>query len=470
MKETGKSILTKTDSYKIGSHWNMLPENVRGVYSYFEARKGAKYDKTVFYGLQAILKDNFLGQVVTREKIEDAAEICKYHFDNDKAFNRKGWEYILNECGGVLPLEIKAVAEGSIVPVDNVLFTVENTDWNVPWLTSYAEGILSHTWAPSTVATYAYENYKQLNEFWDETADNKAGLQFQLHGFGYRSVSSDQSSAILDSAPLLFFRGTDSVPSLEFARDYYGANLASLAFSVPASEHSLMASGGVEGEANYTSHLIDLYPSGILSIVGDTYNIYNFVDNIVGTQLKEKILAREGVFVVRPDSNTPKHRDPEDQVIWILDSLSYNFGFTVNLKGFKVVNPKLKVLWGDGIDIDGIKKICVKMMNYGYSIENIVFGMGGNYVQKGIYRDLQRFAFKCSSQLVEGKWRDIQKNPLDSSKTSKKGRLKLIKENGIYQTISIDGPREDQLITVFKDGELLKDWTFDEVRANAGQG
>ncbi len=462
-----KSIITKTDSYKIGGHWNMLLSDTEIVHSYFEARKGAEYDNVVFFGLQYILKECLEGVVVTQEEIDKAAELCEFHFGNETAFNRKGWEYILNNCGGKLPLRIKAVAEGSIIPIDNVLFTVENTDENVPWLTSYVESVLSHVWAPSTVGTYSLECKKLMKSFWDNTADHLNGLDFQLHGFGYRSVSSDESAALLDCAPLIFFRGTDTIPALEMARDYYNADLSTLAFSVPATEHTLQTSLGKEGEAEFTRQIIEKYPNGILSVVADTYSIYNFVENIVGKELKDLILARDGVFVVRPDSITSEHLTPEELVIWILDSLYKSFGGEVNNKGYKVLNSKIRVLWGDGINKDGIEKILVRMKFHYWSAENIVFGMGGSYIQRGIYRDLMRFAFKCSAQKCGGVWYDIQKDPLDKSKMSKKGRLKLIKENNQYKTVVESAPGEDLLQTVFENGKLIKEYNWNEVRENA---
>jgi nicotinamide phosphoribosyltransferase len=461
------NIITLTDSYKIGGHWNMLLPDTEVVHSYFEARMGAEFDNVVFFGLQYILKEKFEGVVVTQEKIDKAAELCKCHFGSDTAFNRAGWQYILDKHHGRLPLSIKAAPEGSVIPINNVLFTVENTDEKCAWLTSYVESVLSHVWAPSTVATYAFECKKMLKSFWELGADHFNGLDFQLHGFGYRSVSSDESAALLDCAPLLFFKGTDTVPALEMARDYYSADLGSLAFSVPASEHTLQTSLGKEGESDYTRSLIKKYPKGILSIVADTYSIYNFVDNIAGVELREDILNRDGVTVIRPDSITSQHSTPESLTLWILESLGKKFGYSVNSKGYKVLNPKLKVLWGDGIDKDGIYKILHLITDLKWSPENLVFGMGGNYIQKGIYRDRQRFAFKCSAQKRAGKWHDIQKDPLDKSKTSKRGRLKLIKENGEYKTVREEESGENLLVECFRNGVVVTEYSFENARVRA---
>ena len=194
-------------------------------------------------------------------------------------------------------------------------------------------------------------------------------------------------------------------------------------------------------------------------------NIYNFV-RAMGGQFKEKILARDGVFVVRPDSTTREHGNPEELVEWILHRLDGSFGSTVNSKGYKVLHPKVRILWGDGIDIYGIQAILNRAIWAGYSAENLVFGMGGGLLQK-VNRDTQRFAFKSSAQYRNGKWHDVFKDPVDSSKKSKKGRLSLVRENGNFKTIrETDLPRSI-LEVVFENGDIKKEYNFRTVRTNA---
>jgi nicotinamide phosphoribosyltransferase len=464
------NICGKTDSYKL-NHWNQYPVGTQTVYSYFESRKGALFPYTVFFGLQYILKKNLVGQVVTRKKIEQAAYLAKCHFGDEKRFNRAGWEYILNKHNGYLPIRIKAVPEGSVIPTNNVLMTVENTDEEgCGWLTNYLESILTHVWYSSTVATLSRTVKEDINAFLTATTDALGGLNFMLHDFGYRGVSSDESAEIGGAGHLVNFLGTDTVPAMFLLAKYYNnGNLENIAYSVPATEHSIMTALGKEGEAQVVENLLNEYPTNILSVVADSYDIYNFVDNIVGKQFKGRILARDGVFVVRPDSVDPTHPTPESLMVWIFESLWNNIGGTINAKGYKVINPKVRVLWGDGIDKTGINKILEATKAAGFSIENIAtFGMGGGLLQK-INRDTQRFAFKSCAQKRKGVWFDIQKQPKDVTKTSKKGKLKLIKLNGEYKTVGINEYPEyaDLLVTVFENGILLKEYTLEEIRKNA---
>jgi nicotinamide phosphoribosyltransferase len=460
-----KNICLTTDSYKL-NHWNQYPAGTEKVYSYFECRKGAKFAETPFFGLQYIIKNHLEGVVVTREKIENAAKLCKAHFGDEKYFNREGWEYILNNYGGKLPVVIKSVEEGTVVPINNVLMTIENTDNKCFWLTNFLETILSQVWYPITVASLSREVKVTLNEYFTLTSDGGL-LNFGLHDFGFRGASSWESAGIGGAAHLINFLGTDTVVAMEVAVNYYNADLNGLAFSVAATEHSVMTALGKNGEEQVVENLLNEYPTGILSVVSDSYDIYNFVSNIVGTKFKDRILDRDGVFVVRPDSITPTHPTPEEEMVWIMENLWANIGGTINNKGYKVINPKVRVLWGDGIDIDGIKKILYAVTKAGFATENIAcFGMGGGLLQK-VNRDTQRCAFKCSAQYRDGQWYDIQKNPKDVSKASKKGKLKLIKVDGEFETVGENDPGEDYLKVVFYDGVLLNEVDFATIRKNA---
>ena len=460
-----KNICLTTDSYKL-NHWNQYPAGTEKVYSYFECRKGAKFAETPFFGLQYIIKNHLEGVVVTREKIENAAKLCKAHFGSEKYFNREGWEYILNSYGGKLPVVIKAVEEGTVVPINNVLMTIENTDNKCFWLTNFLETILSQVWYSTTVAALSREVKVNIKEYFDLTSDGGL-LNFGLHDFGFRGASSWESAGIGGAAHLINFLGTDTVVAMEVAVNYYNADLNGLAFSVAATEHSVMTALGKNGEEQVVENLLNEYPTGILSVVSDSYDIYNFVSNIVGTKFKDRILDRDGVFVVRPDSITPTHPTPEEEMVWIMENLWANIGGTINSKGYKVINPKVRVLWGDGIDIDGIKKILYAVTKAGFATENIAcFGMGGGLLQK-VNRDTQRCAFKCSAQYRDGQWYDIQKNPKDVSKASKKGKLKLTKIDGKFVTVNENDPGEDYLKVVFENGVLIKEIDFDTVRKNA---
>jgi nicotinamide phosphoribosyltransferase len=220
--------------------------------------------------------------------------------------------------------------------------------------------------------------------------------------------------------------------------------------------------------------LLSHHPTGILSVVADSYSIYDFVKAIGGEErLSTRIKHRDGVFVVRPDSTTNEHPTPDLLTEWIVGQLDHDFGSTTNSKGFKVLNPKVRVLWGDGIDPHGIEKILARLQLEGYSAENMVFGMGGGLLQK-VNRDTQRFAHKMSAICRGNKWYDVQKRPLDPTKWSKAGKLRLAQDTlGGYETMRQDEADHDHIIehdileTVFEDGEIVRTYTFDEIRERA---
>lgn len=458
------NIMLKTDSYKL-NHWNQYPPGTEAVYSYFESRKGAKYPETVFFSLQYIVDKYLAGVVVTKEKIEQAKALAKAHFGGEGFFNEEGWNYILEKHNGKLPLEIRAVSEGTAIPTGNVLMTVVNTDRKCFWLTNYVESVLTHIWYGSTVATISREVKKMIKKFLDKTSDNPLHLNFSLHDFGYRGTSSDESAEVGGSAHLLNFLGTDTVPAMQFLVDYYGANkdYSDIGYSISATEHSIMTSLGEAGEECVLTNLFTRYPSGLLSIVADSYDYYNFITEFMCKKFKNNILYRNGKVVIRPDSVTDTHATPEYLVLWTLKELEKYFEVSLNSKGYKVLPPNIGLIWGDGIDPDGISKILERITLEGWSADNIVFGMGGGLLQK-LNRDTQRFAFKCSAQMRDGVWFDVQKNPLDQSKKSKAGRLKLIKVNGEFKTVKFEDDGEDLLQLVLKDGIVYNKTTLEDMR------
>ena len=454
------NIITLTDSYKL-VHWRQYPEGTEGVYSYFESREGARFPDTVFFGLQALVKEHLIGSVVTREGIEDAAELARHHFGTDAYFNHEGWEHLLNVHDGRLPVRIRAVPEGTAVPTSHVLMTVENTDPQAYWLTNHLETLLSHVWASSTVATISLEAKRLFRRLLDETSDLDLGLPFMLHDFGFRGVSSVASAGLEGAGHLLHFLGTDTLQALEAAREYYYADLATLAFSVAATEHSVMTACGPEGEADLLDSLLVKHPTGILSVVGDSYDIEAFACELVGGRFRERILARNGVFVLRPDSG-----DPVTVSGRLLDILEERMRCTVNAKGFKVLPPQVRMLWGDGLELETIRRFLEAAKAKGWSAENFVFGMGGGLLQK-INRDTQCFAMKSSAQCRNGVWHDIRKTPKGGQdKISKAGKLGLERgPDGTWTTFRLEeNEHTDLLETVFEDGGLVRDQTFEQIR------
>ena len=463
--DTKYNLLLDTDSYK-ECHWNQYPEGTEVIYSYFESRQGADYDETVFFGLQYLIKKYLIGVVVTQEKIDEARVLLSNHFGSPDMFNLEGWEYILKEHGGKLPIKIKAVPEGTRVGVSNVLMTVENTDPKCFWLTNFLETMLSRVWYPCTVATRSRYIRDIIEEAFETTGANPASVPFMLHDFGSRGVSSHESAGLGGMAHLVNFLGTDTIHAMQYALRYYNANPEVVGFSVPATEHSVMTIKGRQGEMKVFERLLKKYPTGILSVVSDSYDIDNFISNYASVY-KDEILAREGKVVFRPDSG-----GPVSMVLNVLDRLEEVFGSIRNEAGFKNPNKKVGVIFGDGLEADTIASILRALVQNEWSTDSCIFGCGGGLLQK-VNRDTQRFAFKCSAAKINGEWRDVYKDPKTGNKSdqffkaSKKGRLVLVKTSVGYQTLQRDKlphPVGDQLEPVFINGDLVREYSLGEIR------
>jgi nicotinamide phosphoribosyltransferase len=476
MNTNKENIILLTDSYKVGHH-NMYPKGTQNVYSYFESRKGAKFNETVFFGLQAYLKRYLEGVVVTVADIDEADAFCKEHFLGMNFFNQSMWRRVVEVHGGKLPLRIMAVKEGTPVPVGNVMMTVEATDETInpetnsaffAPLTNVFETILTHVWHPSNVATISRDIKKHLKAGFDKTVPNELGwlIDYMLHDFGFRGVSSVESAGMGGAGHLVNFKGTDTLIAITYARRYYNTT-EMVAHSVAATEHSVMTAEGPAGEFDIVEKLINEYPSGILSVVSDSYDIENAI-RVYGTKLKEKILGRNdgAKFVIRPDSPRFDGDTPADQILWIAKELEKYFGATVNDKGYKMLHPKVGIIYGDGLSRDEIVEAIDALIANGYAASTCVFGMGGGLLQKH-NRDTQRNAFKCSAQKRGDKWIEIFKDPKDKSKSSKRGRLALVFEDGQYKTVLESDAKNNLLEVVFENGVIVRDMTWNEVRNNA---
>lgn len=462
MQENLNNIIELTDSYKI-THHCQYPPGTRNIHSYLESR-GGLFPITTFFGLQYIMKKYLQGQVVSSEKISAAKELFTPHFfGNSKLFNEVGWHLMMARHAGRLPVSIKAVPEGTRVNTHNVLVNIEATDPDFYWLPNYLETLLVQLWYPITVASLS-GRIREIIKLALETSGDVDGLCFKLHDFGFRGVSSVESAMIGGMAHLVNFMGTDTVIALRGAKEYYSCPCAG--HSIPAAEHSTITSWFRNMEKEAYENMLTQYPTGFVAVVSDSYDIYNACEKIWGEELRDRVLSRDGVLVIRPDSGIPV-----DVILKILPILATKFGYTINDKGYKVLNPKVRVIQGDGVNANSISEILGEMLKAKWSADNIAFGMGGALLQ-GVNRDTNKFAFKCSAREDEkGVWHDVYKQPVtDSGKVSKKGRLKLIKESsGMYTTIPMNVPtaQEDLLVEVFRDGEILKEYTFDEIRKNA---
>ncbi len=449
-----KNNILNTDSYK-SSHFLQYPPKSEYISSYIEARKGA-FSHTLFFGLQAFIKA-YLLTPITQEDIDEAKEIFELH---GLVFNYKGWEYILKEHGGYLPLEILALPEGSLVPLQTPLVQVVNTDKNVPWLTSYIEtALLRAIWYPTTVATLSYEIKQIIKEYLERTSDDALSqLDFKLHDFGARGVSSQESAMLGGMAHLVNFKGSDTLSGIMGARRYYGEMMAG--FSIPASEHSTMTSWTREGEQKAYENMVDTFgvKGGLFAVVCDSYDIYNAVSTIWGKNLKDKVKKSGATLIIRPDSG-----EPQKMVLEVIQRIYASFGGTINSKGYIVLDECVRIIQGDGVDKDSIKMILQNLQEHGFSAENIAFGMGGALLQQP-NRDTLSFAMKASAICIDGMWRDVYKDPItDKSKGSKKGRLAVIED---FKTIRLEdlGQRENLLEPIFRNGLLLKEDTFEAIR------
>jgi nicotinamide phosphoribosyltransferase len=444
------------------THWKQYPAGTRHIYSYLESR-GGDADQLLFFGLQYYLKRYFEGRTMRGADRRAAAWFCADLFGNHDYYNANGWGHLLVKHGGRIPLRIRAVREGTWVPTRQVMMTIENTDPELPWLTNWAETMLMKLWYPISVATYSARIRKMLSLWASETGGEVS--PFHLNDFGYRGATSEEAAGIGGMAHLVNFMGTDTLAGIHYAQEFYNAK-PGVGMSVMASEHSTTTAHGEENECRAFEQFIDATADGgIVSIVIDSYNTYRAVDQYIGQALKDKIINSGKRVVVRPDSGVPV-----EQVAYILNSLQKSFGITLNDEGYKVLPPCIGVIYGDFMSYESIEEISAWMKDNKWAIDgrNVVFGMGGNLLQN-TNRDTHKFAIKCSAAMdAQGKWYDVFKDPHTmKSKASKRGRFSLVRsEDGTLATKPYP-QSNDQLETVFENGEIVRTQTFAEIQAEA---
>lgn len=457
VKLSDDNLILDTDSYK-SSHFLQYPKGMTRIFSYLESR-GGKYPTTRFFGLQYIL-DKYLTRRVTHEMVEEARTLIEAH---GEPFPYDGWMRVVNVHGGKLPLEIRAVPEGTNVPIHNILMSCTNTDPELPWLVGWFETMLMRVWYPTTVCTQSHAIRQIIKDALDRTSDRAAEeLPFKLHDFGSRGVSSRESAGIGGLAHLVNFQGSDTLEALRVARNHYDADIAG--YSIPAAEHSTITSWGKENEVEAYRNMVKMFgkKGGIYAVVSDSYDLKHAINVHWGETLKKEVIESGATLVVRPDSG-----DPPAMVRMAVRALAAKYGTTVNSKGYQVLNH-VRVIQGDGINEDTIRQILQNLLIDGFSAENVAFGMGGALLQK-VDRDTQRFAYKASAGLVDGQYRGIYKDPVtDPGKRSKDGVLDLVMEDGrmttrAYYTFDTDFPGS-LMRTVFKDGELVVRDSLEEVR------
>lgn len=465
-----------TDSYKL-SHFAQYPPGTEHVFSYVEARGGSEPDApdhVVFFGLQMLLKE-YVARPVTEAAVEQSAEIAAAH---GLPFNAAGWRHIVQHHGGRLPVRVRAVPEGSVVPCGQVLATVENTDPACAWLTSHLETLLLRLWYPSTVATMSHATKATIARALRETGGEAAlaGLPFKLHDFGARGVSSFESALLGGLAHLVNFQGTDTLAAVLGARLYYHEPMAG--FSIPAAEHSTITAWGREGEAAAYGRMLELYarPGALLAVVSDSYDLDHAVAALWGGTLRQCVVDSGATVVIRPDSG-----HPPTVVLKTVQQLAAAFGTTTTPQGHRLLRH-VRVIQGDGITRASIAAILENLQRHGFAADNVAFGQGGALLQD-VRRDDLGFAMKASAVCVHGQWREIAKDPAtDPRKRSKPGRLTLMTRSrpgpAEWATVRIGAEQaahaaqgwQEALRTVFEDGELRVDDTLAAIRQRAGAG
>lgn len=485
-------ITLLADFYKL-SHREQYPANTKLVYSTLTPRSNhysPHADKVVFFGLQYFIKEylinRFNADFFNKPKEEMVREYTRL-VKNALGVENVDTQHLedLHDLG-YLPIKIKALKEGTLVPIRVACMTVENTDPKFFWLTNFIETILLNTlWLPCTSATTAFSYRKILNSYALETTGDVSFVDFQAHDFSMRGMSSEQSSTVSGAAHLLSFKGSDTIPAGLFFEDYYGADIEKeLIFSsIPATEHSVMSAYGVENELGLLKHLLtEVYPSGFFSVVSDTWDFWKLVTEYLPA-LKDIIVSRDGRLVIRPDSGDPadilcgtvvefgEGTTPEEK--GLIECLWDTFGGIVNSKGYRQLDEHIGVIYGDSITLPRCENIMQRLKAKGFASVNVVLGVG-SYSYQYTSRDAFGWAMKATYAVVGDEERLLFKDPKTDNgvKKSQKGMLvvqkdsndQLIVVDGLYKKQYDDLSDTDQMRVVFKDGQLLEEVSLSDVR------
>lgn len=480
---------TLADFYKL-SHRNQYPTNTSLVYSTWTPRtsrvKGI--DNVAVFGAQAFIKEYliemFNESFFKRPKTEVIAEYSRLISATlgDPNPETKHLEDLHDL--GFLPLSIKALPEGTIIPTRVPMMTIENTDPRFFWLTNFIETLAScELWQAATSATLAIEYKKLMDTFANTTNPEGAAFTiFQGHDFSMRGMSSLRSAVLSGMGHLLSFAGTDTIPAISATEYYYNADITKelIGTSVPASEHSVQCSYG-DDMAYLKRMLSEVHPSGIVSIVSDGYDFWDVITRVVPA-LKSDIMARKGgavgdKVVIRPDSGDPVLivcGDPSAPVgspeyKGAVECLYETFGGTMSSTGYKLLDSHIGLIYGDAITLPRAREIMQRLKDKGFASTNVVFGIG-SYTYQYNTRDTFGYALKSTLCVIDGVEKQIFKDPKTDNgvKKSQKGRVAVLRQGNTYSFIdglSLDDKvKGDQLREVFRDGKLLIDESFSAIR------
>lgn len=476
-----------TDYYKVG-HVFQYPDKTELVYSNLTPRSSRlkDIDEMVFFGMQYFIKeyllhyfnDNFFNQ--PKEKV---MADYKRRITTSLGAGLPTYSHLerLHDLG-YLPIEIKALPEGSKVPMKVPCITIVNTIPEFYWLTNFLETLLSAViWQPCTSATIAHAYRKLLNNYAAETGMPAEFVQWQGHDFSFRGMSSLETAVLSGMGHLLSFTGTDTIPAIDALEQYYNANAETelIGGSVAATEHSVMCSGNKEGELETFKRLItEVYPAGIVSIVSDTWDLWKVCTEYLPA-LKSEILQRNGKVVIRPDSGDPvkiicgdANGKTEQEKKGVVELLWDVFGGTVTAQGYQLLDAHIGAIYGDSINLERAAQICDGLKAKGFASQ-VVFGIG-SYTYQYNTRDTFGTAMKATYVVIDGEGREIFKNPVtdDGTKKSATGLLNVQKENGrfvLYDKVSWAEEAQSELKTVFKDGKITKEFTLAEIRATLAE-
>lgn len=475
------------DGYKLG-HRAQYPDGTEKVQSNWTPR-GSRVEgqeEVYFLGLQYFLQKE-LGEWENFfiSDIDAVSAVYESRVNGYLGPNNVGTQHLrdLHDLG-FIPLVFKAVPEGSCVPVGVPQMIVENTDERFGWLVNYFETILSATlWMPCTSATTASRLRRILDKWADHTGSPAEFVDWQGHDFSFRGMAGLESACMSGMGHLAFFTGTDTIPAIEFIETYYGRRLPKDYFiggSVAATEHSVMCAGGESTELETFDRLLStVYPTGILSVVSDSWDLWSVL-TVILPELHAKIIAREGKLVIRPDSGDPVKivcGDPdaeEGSPVYkgVIQLLWETFGGTTNEKGFKVLDEHVGCIYGDSINDVRMEAICAGLAANGFASCNMVFGVG-SYSYQFVTRDTYNFAMKATWVQINGEPHDIFKDPKTDSGTKKsaKGRLAVLEnEDGSLYLINQATPAEEAesvLTTVWEDGNFVRYEPFNIIRERA---